>query len=222
MKMTDLELRHDVEAELDWDARLDSRQIAVAVKNGVVTLSGHVSCYVERRAAEEAAQSIAGVRAVANDIVIDLPVTSQRSDAQIGEAVANVFQANVTVPTGKIKIMVRDGWITLDGEVPIWHQKQAAEAAIAALPGVKGISNNIMISAHPSVSDVESKILEAFRRRALLDAKDIKVTTSEGTVTLEGEVHSWQERQQAETAAWQAPGVSQVVDNLRVRPRTVS
>lgn len=222
MRTSDFELRHDVEAELDWDARLDSRQIAVAVKDGVVTLSGHVRSYFERRAAEEAAQSIAGVRAIANDIVIDLPATSQRSDAEIAEAAANAFQTNVAVPAEHIKIMVRAGWITLDGEVPMWHQKRAAEAAIATLPGVRGVSNNIAISTHPSASDVESKILEAFRRRALLDAKHIKVTTSEGTVTLEGEVHSWQERQQAETAAWQAPGVSQVVDNLHVRPRPVS
>lgn len=221
MKTSDFELRHDVEAELDWDARLDSRQIAVAVKNGVVTLSGHVSSYVERHAAEEAAQSITGVRAVANDIVIDLPASSRRSDAEIAESAANAFQANVAVPAEKIKIMVRDGWITLEGDVPAWYQKRAAEAAVATLPGVRGVSDNMLISARPSAGDVEAKILEAFRRRALLDTRDIKVTTSEGTVTLEGIVHSWQERQQAETAAWQAPGVSQVLNNLRVRPRSV-
>jgi osmotically-inducible protein OsmY len=210
-----------VEAELDWDARIDSRQLAVAVKNGVVTLSGHVRSYVERRAAEEAAQSIAGVRAVANDIVIELLATYQRSDSEIGDAAANALQANVAIPAEHIKIVVSNGWVTLDGELPMWYQRNAAETAIATLAGVKGISNNIVITARPSVSDVQSKILEAFRRRALLDTKDIKVTTNEGTVTLEGEVHSWQERQQAEAAAWQAPGVSQVLDNLHVRPRPV-
>lgn len=221
MRTTDLQLRHDVEAELDWDARLDSRQIGVAVKEGVVALSGHVSSYAERRAAEEAAQSVAGVRAVANDIVVELPSAFCRTDAELAEAALKNLQMNVAVPSSRIKIVVRNGWITLDGEVPLWHQKNAAESALASLPGVKGISNNLSITARASVSEVQDKIEQAFRRRALLDARDITVRADEGTVTLEGQVHSWPERQLAEIAAWQAPGVSQVIDNLNVRPRSV-
>jgi osmotically-inducible protein OsmY len=221
MKTSDLQLRHDVEAELDWDARLDSRQIGVAVKEGVVALSGHVGSYAERRAAEEAAQSVVGVRAVANDIVVELPFDVHRSDAEIGEAAVKALQMNVAVPADRINLLVRDGWITLQGEVPLWFQKNAAESALASLVGVKGICNNILISTRASVEDVRSKIEEAFRRRALLDARDISISAVDGTVTLEGEVFSWQERQQAEIAAWQAPGVSQVIDNLNVRPRSL-
>lgn len=221
MRTDDLKLRHDVQAELDWDARLDSRQIGVAVKDGVVALSGHVSSYAERRAAEEAAQSVTGVQAIANDIVVELPSAFCRSDAEMAETAVRSLQMNVAVPREGIKIVVRDGWISLDGEVPLWYQKKAAESALASLPGVKGISNNLSISARVSTTAVQHKIEEAFRRRALLDARDITVRADEGTVTLEGEVHSWPERQQAELAAWQAPGVSQVIDNLHVRPRSV-
>lgn len=221
MRTADLELRRDVEAELDWDARLDSRQIGVAVKDGVVALSGHVSSYAERRAAEEAAQSVAGVRAVANDMVVELPSAFCRTDAEIAEAAVKGLQLNVAVPTHGIKILVRNGWITLDGELPNWYQKTAVESTLASLPGVKGISNNLSIISRASVNEIQSKIEDAFRRRALLDARDIKIRADEGTVTLEGEVHSWPERQQAEIAAWQAPGVSQVIDNLRVRSRSV-
>jgi len=221
MRTDDLQLRHDVEAELDWDARLDSRQIGVAVKDGVVALSGHVSSYAERRAAEEAAQSVAGVCAVANDIVVELPSAFCRTDAELAEAAVKSLQMHVAVPEHAIKVLVRNGWITLDGELPLWYQKTAAESALASLPGVKGISNNLSIVGRASASEVQNKIEQAFRRRALLEARDIRVRADEGTITLEGEVHSWPERQAAENAAWQAPGVSQVIDNLHVRPRSL-
>ncbi len=218
MTTNDLQLRHDVEAELDWDTRLDSRQIGVAVKNGVVALSGHVGSYAERRAAEEAAQRVSGVRAVANDIVIELPASATRTDAEIAEAAVTALQANVAVPAERIRLLVRDGWITLEGEVELWVQRNAAEAAVSNLPGVKGISNGIAINVQPSAEDVRSQIEDAFRRRAQLDARGIKVSTADGTVTLEGQVRSWQEREQAAAAAWQASGVSRVVDNLKVQP----
>lgn len=221
MRTEDLQLRHDVEAELDWDARLDSRQIGVAVKDGVVALSGHVSSYAERCAAEEAAQSVGGVRAVANDLVVELPSEFCRTDAELAEAAVQSLQMNVAVPRDGIKILVRNGWITLDGAVPTWYQKSAAASALSSLPGVKGISNNLLILGRALVSEVHGKIEDAFRRRALLDARQITVRAEDGTVTLDGEVHSWPERQQAELAAWQAPGVSQVIDNLRVRPRSL-
>jgi len=217
VNINDLQLRRDVEAELDWDARLDSRQIGVAVKNGVVALSGHVGSYAERRAAEEAAKSVGGVRAVANDILIELPTSATRTDAEIAEAAVAALQANVAVPAERIRVCVREGWIALEGEVSLWVQRNAAETAVSSLPGVKGISNGILISAEASAEDVRSQIEDAFRRRAQLDARNIRVSTAEGTVTLEGEVHSWQEREQAETAAWQARGVSRVIDNLKVR-----
>ncbi len=214
----DMQLRHDVEAELDWDPRFDSRQIGVAVKNGVVALSGHVSSFAERRAAEQAAQSVAGVQAVANDIVVELPLDNKLSDAEIGEAALEALKTNVSVPAAQIRLVVRDGWVTLSGQAEMWFQKNAAETALGSLRGLKGITNNITIRCQPAATDVQAKIEDAFRRRAQLDAKKISVQTADGTVTLEGEVHSWQERQQAEIAAWQAPGVSQVIDKLTVRP----
>lgn len=218
MTMNDLELRRDIEAELDWDARLDSRQIGVAVKNGVVALTGYVGSYAERRAAEEAVKAVSGVRAVANDILIELPNGAARTDAEIAEAAVAALQANVTVPAERIRVCVHEGWITLEGEVALWVQRNAAETALSSLRGVKGISNGILINTQVSTEDVRTKIEDAFRRRAHLDARNIRVSAIEGTVTLEGQVSTAQERQQAATAAWQASGVSHVIDNLTVQP----
>jgi len=215
--ITDTQVRDDVEAELDWDARIDSRQIGVAVKDGIVTLTGHVSSYAQRREAEEAVQSVEGVKAVANDIKIDLPFDAKRTDAEIAQAALDALAVNVSVPPNTVKISVHDGWITLEGQVPTWHQKDAAEQALVHMRGVRGISNNIEIRPQISVRDVQRKITAALHRRAQLDATKIWVMTSDGTVTLEGQVDSWNERSEAEFAAWQAPGVSEVVDNLVVR-----
>jgi|SRR5579863_290654 osmotically-inducible protein OsmY len=218
MKRDDLAVRHDVLSELDWDPRVDSRNIGVAVKNGVVTLTGRVGSWAERRAAEEAAQLVAGVLAVANDVVIMLPSEATRSDAELAELAVSALGTNVSVPVKDIKLVVRDGWITLSGEVAMWYQKNAAEAALAHMRGVKGILNNIKIRSFASAEEVRGKIEEAIRRRAESDAHSIIVKAADGAITLEGQVSSWAQRQQAEMAAWQAPGVSRVIDNLNVRP----
>jgi osmotically-inducible protein OsmY len=217
MNRDDRAIRHDVLSELDWDPRFDSRNIGVAVKNGVVALSGHVNSYAARRAAEEAVFSIAGVTAVANDIAIELAFEAKRSDAEIAEAAVTALKSNVSVP-GDIKLMVRDGWITLEGEVGMWLQKNAVETTLAGLRGVKGILNNVGIRAFVSASEVKSKIEAAIRRRANSDIQNISVRAADGAVTLEGRVSSWAERQQAEMAAWQTPGVAKVIDHLDVRP----
>jgi len=218
MKKDDLAIRHDVLSELDWDPRFDSRNIGVAVKNGVVALSGHVGSYAERRAAEEAAQSVAGVTALANDIVIELAFQAGRTDAEIAEAAVAALKENISVPVKDIKLVIRDGWAILSGEVAMWYQKSAAQTALAYLRGLKGITNNITIRASASAADIKGKIQDAIRRRAQTDSQNIEVTALNGAVTLEGHVSSWAERQQAEMAAWQAPGVSKVTDNLSVRP----
>jgi len=215
---TDTQLRNDIEAEFDYDPRFDSRQIGVAVKNGIVSLTGYVGSYAERRAAEEAAQSVAGVKALANDIAIELPSSLKRTDAEIAEIAVAALKSNVSVPANDIRLIVHEGWLTLEGQVRMWYQKNAAEFAVAGLHGVKGIRNNITIRSQASVANVQTQIENAFRRRAQLDAKNIRVKTTDGTVTLDGEVPTWQERQQAENAAWLAAGVSKVVDNLSVRP----
>jgi osmotically-inducible protein OsmY len=215
---TDTQLRHDVEAQLDWDPRFDSQGIGVAVKNGVVALSGHVNSYADRWAAQDAAQSVAGVKAIANELAVNLGFDAQRTDPEIAEAALQALNSNVTIPSGAIKILVHDGWVTLNGQVSFWFQRDAAERAITHLRGVQGLANDITIKPRASAADVKAKIEDAFRRHASLDAQKIRVQTADGTVTLEGEVNSWQERQQAEVAAWAAPGVSVVKDHLSVRP----
>ncbi len=215
--ISDTEVRDSVEAELDWDARVDSRKIGVAVKDGIVTLTGHVGSYAQRRAAEEAAQSVGGVKAVANDVTIDMPFDGKRTDAEIAQAVIDALSMNVSVPADTIKIAVHDGWITLEGQVPTWYQKSVAENALIHMRGVTGISNHITVRPQPTVRDVERKITAALHRRAQLDANNIRVSAKDGTVTLDGQVDSWSERCEAEFAAWQAPGVAKVVDNLAVR-----
>jgi osmotically-inducible protein OsmY len=214
---TDTQLRHDVEAQLDWDPRFDSQGIGVAVKNGVVALSGHVNSYADRWSAQDAAQSVAGVKAIANELAVNLGFDAQRTDPEIAEAALQALNSNVTIPSGALKILVHDGWVTLTGQVNFWFQRDAAERAITHLRGVKGLANDITIKPRASAADVKAKIEDAFRRHASLDAQRIRVQSVDGTVTLEGEVDSWQERQHAEVAAWAAPGVCAVKDHLSIR-----
>jgi len=187
---TDLQLRHDVEAQLDWDPRFDSTGIGVAVKNGVIALSGHVASYADRWAAQDAAQSVAGVKAIANELVVTLGSDAQRSDPDLAEAVLQALEANVSIPSAGIKVVVHDGWVTLSGQVSFWYQREAAERTVTHLRGVKGLANDITIKPQASVADIKAKIEDAFRRHASVDAKNIRVLTADGTVTLEGEVSS--------------------------------
>lgn len=209
---TDSEIRADVEAELEWHPSLDHRGILVAVKEGVVTLGGHVPAYADKWGAEKATKNVAGVRAVANEI--DVKPATPRSDQEIAAAALNALKANVSVPASDIKVLVADGWITLEGNVRFWHQKNAAEEAVRSLWGVKGINDAIEIHPHVNAGDIWSKIHTAFKRHADLDADKVTVTVQEDTVTLSGEVHSWHEREDAETAAWAAPGVRRVKNDL--------
>jgi osmotically-inducible protein OsmY len=215
---TDATLRHDMEQAFEWDPRFDARDIGVAVKDGVVSLSGHVSSYAERWAAQDTAQLIGGVKAIANEISVKLPTAFARSDTEIAEAALTALRLNVSVPVPDIKLVVREGWVTLSGQVAFWYQKQAAETTIRNLQGVKGISNEITVKAPVSIADLKTRIESAFRRHAQLDADKIRVQVAGGTVTLEGEVESWLERDQAESAVWAAPGVTSIQDRLIVRP----
>lgn len=217
---SDRQIRDDVEAALDWDPSFDSRKIGVAVKDGVVTLSGHVNTFPDRLAAQKATLSVIGVKAIANEIEINLPLDAKRSDTDIASAAMIALKSNISVPSDQVKITVQDGWISLTGKVDWWYQKNAAEMAVHYLRGVRGVSNNLTISAPPtkvSSSEVRSKIESAFQRQAHLYAQKIKVAVEGNTVTLEGEVPTWQERWEAETAAWSAPGVSKVQDHLVIR-----
>lgn len=213
---TDTQLMSDVQAELDWDPRIDDRGIVVAVKDGVATLAGYVSSYAEKWSAEKAAKGVAGVRAIANDIEVKLGTASQRPDKDIAEAAANALRSNVSVPASDIKVIVNDGWITLEGNVTFWYQKSTAENAIRSLWGVKGISNNIALKPQVRAGDVKSKIQQAFHRHATLDANKVNIAVAGGEITLTGEVSSWYERDEAERAAWAAPGVTRVQNTLSV------
>jgi osmotically-inducible protein OsmY len=215
---TGTDLRHDVEQELDWDPRLDGPDIGVAVNQGIVTLLGQVRSYAERWAAQDAAQSVGGVKALANEIEVKLPTEGERSDTEIAEAALTALRLNMSVPVVDIKLAVHDGWLTLTGQVAFWYQKQAAETTVRNVQGVKGIANEITVKALVSTSDIKSRIEEAFRRHAQIDADKIRLQVAGGTVTLEGEVESWWERDHAESAVWAAPGVTSVQDRLIVRP----
>ena len=184
---TDTELRGDVERELDLDPRLDARDIGVAVKDDIVTLTGHVHSYIERWAAQDAAQSVGGVKVLANEIEVKLPSDSERSDTEIAEAALTALQHDTSVPMMDISLTVHDGWLALNGEVEFWHQKQAAEKAVRNILGVKAIANGITVNAPVSTSNAKSLSEQPFLPHVQIDADKIRVQVAGGPVTLEGE-----------------------------------
>jgi osmotically-inducible protein OsmY len=218
---TDAELRQHVLDELDWDPRFDARDIAVTAKDGVVTLSGKVTTFAEKSAAEEATQAVRGVRAIANEIEIEPQQAAQRDDTHIASAALVALKAHVAIPAADIKVIVRNGWITLEGEVPLRFQADMAEKTVQNLWGVKGVINNITLKTFPQTKaaavDVKAKIQDAFRRHAQLDADAIQVSVDDGTLILSGSVHSLRERNDAEAAAWAAPGVRRIDNRIRVQ-----
>jgi len=213
----DADIRRDVESELQWDPSIDDRRIGVAVNNGVVTLTGDVPHYSGRWAAEDCAKRVNGVRAIANDIQIKMPASGERTDTDIAEAAANALRWNVSLSGTDIKPVVKDGWVSLSGQVSWGFQRITAEVSVRNLMGVRGVSNEITVKSTVKASDVKQKIEDAFKRHAVLDAKDIQVVVHNATVTLNGHVHSWQEREDATLAAWAAPGVNTVDNRLAIQ-----
>ena len=190
---TDAELQQDVMNELKWEPTVKAAEIGVAVKDGVVTLSGYVDSYVKKWAAERAAARVFGVRAVAEAINVRLPGSLKRSDEDIARAVANVLEWNVLVPHDRVEVQVQDGLVTLSGEVNWGYQKFAAEEAVRYLMGVVWFSNQITVKPTVKPQDVKGKIVSAFQRNALLDSRRITVETRGGRVILSGSVRSWGE-----------------------------
>jgi len=213
---TDADLKRDVTAELAWDPAVRSTAIGVAVKDGVVTLTGHLDTFAEKDAVSRAVQRVAGVKAVALELDVRLSPDHRRSDTDIAASVEHALQWNTSVPAPAIKLTVDHGWVTLRGEVEWDYQRRSAEKAIRPLPGVVGISNEIKLRVKPEAADLARNIESALLRQAIREARQIQVAVDGNTVKLTGTVHSWHERAAAQGVAWSAPGVNAVVNELRV------
>jgi osmotically-inducible protein OsmY len=215
---TDQDIQRDVLNELKWDARLQPNEIGVAVKDGIVTLTGWVDSLVKKWAAEDAALRVRGVKAVANDIEVRLPASAERTDADIAAAALHALKWDAFVPDDSVKVKVSNGWVTLEGEVEWQYQRDDAEWAVRRLTGVRGVSNLIKVKPQASPSNLKQKIEEALVRSAEMDAQRITVDVDGSKIILGGTVRSWAERQVAERVAWSAPGVTSVENRITVRP----
>ena len=213
--MDDKTLRLDIIDELDFEPSIDSAGIAVAVVDGVVTLSGHVNSYAEKLAAERTVSRVKGVKAIAMELEVRLSSSPKTSDEEIAKRCLDILKWNV-LTSETMKVKVEHGWVTLSGSVDWAYQRQAAERVVNRLSGVRGVSNLIAIKPALNASHIREKIEKAFLRNAELEADRITVRADQGKVTLEGQVKTWHERQIAEQAAWAAPGVTSVEDRIRV------
>jgi osmotically-inducible protein OsmY len=215
---SDSEIERDVRDELKWDPDLHAEDIAISVKNGVVTLAGFTPSYTDRLEAETATKRVAGVHAVANDIQVRLPAIHQRPDPDIARDAVAALKAELPISHDRIKVIVKDGWISLEGTAEWQYQKTAADAAVRKVKGVKGVTNIITVKPKVQPSEIKRKIQEAFKRSAEVDADRITVEANGSEVILKGTVRSWIEREEAERVAWSAPGITKVEDRIVVSP----
>ncbi len=215
--MDDERLRQDIADELDFEPSIDATDIEVAVAGGIVTLTGHVRTCSEKVTAIDIVESIRGVREISNGIEVRPMGADVTADDEIARRILCTLQWSTSVPEDKIRVSVRNGWVTLEGKVEWRFQADAAASAVHRLCGVTGLSNRIVVIPSAKATDVTARIRKAFLRDAELDASAVRVQVEGSTVTLEGRVRYLGERKSAERAAWAAPGVTQVVDRLTVQ-----
>jgi osmotically-inducible protein OsmY len=214
----DAEIERDVKEELGWQPDLDATDIAVSVKDGVVALTGFVRSYTDKYEAENAAKRVAGVVAIANDLEVRLPAVDERPDPEIARDAAAAIKSQLPISSEHIKVVVKNGWVTLEGTVEWQYQRTTAETAVRRIKGVKGVTNAILLKPRAEPSEIKKKIQDAFKRNAEIDANRITVEANGSEVILKGAVRSWVEREEAERAAWAAPGVTKVEDRIVVSP----
>jgi osmotically-inducible protein OsmY len=222
MMRSDSDILKDVTAELKWEPSLRDDDIAIGVRDGVVTLAGFVDSFTEKWTAERVASRVKGVKAIANDLEVKLPSSSQRPDPEIAHAVIDSLKWNISVPSDRIKVKVEKGWLTLEGDVDWYYQKEAADRTVRQLTGIRGVSNLITVRARPTPSDLKQKIREALRRGAEFDAEHITVELSGNRAILRGTVRSYAELRDAERAARNAPGVTEVENKITVDPTVLA
>jgi osmotically-inducible protein OsmY len=213
---SDSEIKRDVEDELRWEPRIDATNIAVAVKDGVVTLSGFTHGYGDKFEAETIAKRVRGVIGLANDIEVRLPDVDRPADPDVARGAVARLKNELPASWERIKVIVKNGVVTLEGEVEWNYERDRAVRAVRWLKGVKSVSNLIKLKPSASPSEIKHKIEEAFRRSAEVDASHITVEGHDGEVILRGTVRSWAERREAERAAWAAPGVTRVDDRITI------
>ncbi|MFM2187506.1 MAG: hypothetical protein RIR43_2078 [Pseudomonadota bacterium] len=215
---TDAQLKKDIGDELEWEPSVNATHIGVSVDRGVVTLTGHIDTYAEKAAIERAVQRVQGVQAIALELDVKLAPNHQRSDTELAQSLQSALQAQALVPASRISMKVEHGWVTLSGEVDWDYQRSNAERTVHQTMGVVGVSNRITLKARTVPTDVSNRIKDALARQAEREARGIEVSIAGSTATLRGSVHSWAERNAAQGAAWSAPGISLVVNELKVQP----
>jgi osmotically-inducible protein OsmY len=211
---SDSEIKRDVEDELRWDPRLDDTDVAVSVRDGVVELAGFVKSFPEKIEAEEAASRVKGVSGIADDIEVRLPAIDDRPDPDIAREAVASLKDRLPLTANNIKVIVKHNWVTLEGEVEWHYLREASERAIRDIRGVKGVSNHVKLRPRQQAANLKKKVEDALLRLAEVDAQRISVEEEGGHVTLKGIVHSWAEREAAEHAAWSAPGITGVTNEI--------